>query len=459
VRTSLSESPSRQSTDRRGAKAGARTSNSNLGGNANTLAAWLALIGLLIPAAEVQILIGSAKFTVGRLGVALLTPPALVALRQRGRILLAPDFLAAATAIWIVLAGLNAGDSDSLSSSIAEALEFFGGYLAARAFFFGPVALQTFLRVLKILTLMSVIFGTADRVSGTLLVHNYFASLLHVAPIRDQYRGGFLRATSTFDHAILFGAFCSVVANMMLYSERNVIHRVLWVSLCLYGCILSWSSSGLMSSFLVLAFYSYNRLMKNYSWRWRALCLISILIASIYVLVSNNPMGWIMSHLTLDPESGYWRFMEWDAAASKISESPLAGFGTQLLNQPLLDLSVDSVWLVLALRFGLPAVFLLILTNLAAMLPVRRTACGWPSESYIRELSTGFTIVLVIFMFAGLTVHYWNFIWIFWGICIGIRVSLNEYTIAASTRYDSQVIAHAPRALVRRRMGSVDLRA
>ena len=30
----------------------------------------------------------------------------------------------------------------------------------------------------------------------------------------------------------------------------------------------------------------------------------------------------------------------------------------------------------------------------------------------------------------GLTVHFWNYMWIFWGICLGVRASLREWSFA-----------------------------
>jgi hypothetical protein len=38
------------------------------------------------------------------------------------------------------------------------------------------------------------------------------------------------------------------------------------------------------------------------------------------------------------------------------------------------------------------------------------------------------SLVIFLFMFIGLTVHFWNGMWMFWGLCIGIRVSLSEHS-------------------------------
>jgi hypothetical protein len=58
------------------------------------------------------------------------------------------------------------------------------------------------------------------------------------------------------------------------------------------------------------------------------------------------------------------------------------------------------------------------------VLPVSRRIARQPS--YLSRMSTAFTLVLVVFMFTGITVHFWNYMWIFWGVCIGMRAALRE---------------------------------
>jgi hypothetical protein len=103
------------------------------------------MIGALLPATEVQLVLGTAKFTTGRLAVALLIIPAIVAICKTGRQAMAADAFVFAMAVWITAAGYVAGDPNSMSSSIAEMIEFCGGYLVARAFFLGLWQLARFL--------------------------------------------------------------------------------------------------------------------------------------------------------------------------------------------------------------------------------------------------------------------------------------------------------------------------
>src|ERR1043165_4186854 len=75
-------------------------------GRSHSLVAWLALIGLIIPASEVQIFVAGAKFTVGRIGIALLLLPAIFTLLNKHRRLLPSDLLVLATTTWMVGAAL-----------------------------------------------------------------------------------------------------------------------------------------------------------------------------------------------------------------------------------------------------------------------------------------------------------------------------------------------------------------
>lgn len=398
----------------------------------NAIAIWICLIGLIIPAADIQIYIAGAKFTVGRFFIALLFFPAIVIMSRSWRKIALADVMSIATAAWIIIAASLVGGEGTLSSAAAESLEIFGGFIAARAFIFGPNALHEFVRVLKVLMIVTIIFAITENLSGKLLVHDFVASIFGVTPPDPQYRNGVLRAMATFDHAILFGAFCCATGIIILYAESSPTKRAAYVALCAFGCFLSLSSSSLLSLSFALFAYTYDRTMQRYSWRWSAFCaLVALPVVGLFA-VSANPLDWLIAHLTLDPESGYFRELIWHAAFERLDESPWIGFGFNPLDSDILDATVDSVWLVFALRFGLPMIVLFLLSNLTTFLAVKRGRVDSHRDLFMERMSTAFTMVLVTFMFIGLTVHFWNYMWIFWGVCIGIRASLREWILTTS---------------------------
>jgi hypothetical protein len=386
---------------------------------ASSLPAWLVLIGALLPV-EASVYIADARLTPSRLIIFLLLPQAFVALFQRKSRFALSDLLIFLTAAWMVYTGYS---SSTVSSSAAEALELFGGYVVGRAFFFDRESLENFVRVLKVVTTILIALAVADIASGRFFVHDLAASLLHVDALFPTYRSGWIRATSSLDHPILYGVFCTFAAAIFLYSEPRPIKRVLLVGLCIFGCLISQSSAAFLSMALVLAVYAYDRLLLKFRWRWQLLNTIVVVFIAFVFLLSNNPVGWLVSHLTLDPQTGYYRIMIWDVATTRIAMSPFVGWGIILFNDQILDNTVDAIWLVISLRFGIPMAVLLLLGTLTTFLPGgRRSATG---DVYLDRIRTAFTLVLVTYLTVGLTAHFWNYMWIFWGLCAGIRASLN----------------------------------
>lgn len=397
------------------------------GAHFSRIPAFLALVGIAAPSV-VQVPIGGAKFTVGRTGIVLLLVPALTALFRSRRLLLS-DLLACMTALWLVGAPAYVGGMESTTSAIAECLELVGGYFVARGFFVHPEQLAHFTNVLKLFAAVTICLAFLDTLSGRWLAQEAFTAAMgapwssEAALFIDNYRANMIRATSTFDHPILFGSFCALTAAILLYTERSAGRRIFWTLLCSGGCLLALSSAATIALVIVLSVYLFDWSLNRYPWRWIVLLAGGGLGALFAYMMSNNPLTWIISHLTIDPQTGFYRILIWDAATDQIARSPISGHGFVLFGDYLLDRTVDSVWLVLGLRYGITMIVLLCLLNLSAFMPARRQ---FATTRELESMRTAFTLVLVTFMFTGLTVHFWNYMWIFWGLCIGVRVSLQD---------------------------------
>jgi hypothetical protein len=328
------------------------------------------------------------------------------------------------------------------TSSFAEVLEFLGAYLVGRAYVFGPGQLSIFIRVLKTLVLILVALAVLDTISGRNITLEAAGMILPVAQAANAYRMNLVRAAATFDGSIQFGTFCVAAAAILLYSEHALFERIKYVGLCILGCVLALSSAPLMGMSIVIGTYAYDKLFHHYAWRWKLLAaaMIGLIVISFQVL--NDPVASLIGHLTFDPSDGWFRLNTWEHATHNIGLSPWVGYGFGLygdLEDYFDQASVDCVWLVVGLRFGLPGVFLLILVNLTAFMPWGHRQRNSP---YMNKMGTGFTLVLVSFIFIGLTVHYWNGPWMLWGLFIGIRASLKEYAYT-SARFSSSTVGLA----------------
>jgi hypothetical protein len=422
-------------------------------GRSHSFVIWIALIGIVLP--PIPIPLGELTFTPARMIVILLLAPALATLLSGHRRPVASDFFAVAAAAWML-------GSSALSGGFrlyvgAEVLDFLGAYIIGRAFFLGPANLQTFSRAFKFVVIVVIAFGALDAVSGrqiTLEIFGIGPQSLNFQPMETLQLDTRNRATSVFPTSILFGTFCAAAAAIFLYSERTIFSRIFFVSLSLFGCALSQSSGPLLASLIVAASYCYDRILKQYPWRWKLLALIVAGATAVTFLVSNSPVAWIITHLTLNPATGFWRYTIWDISMNLISASPWIGYGLIEFKGEgwtwwMLSLGVDCVWLVEAIRYGLPCVLLLGLTIFA---PFFRRNIN--QSKNLGEIRTGFGLAVTTLALIGLTVHFWDSAWLFFFVCVGIRATFAERAtgryldrpIAAPARTSRSVkIALAPR--------------
>jgi len=396
-----------------------------------SVAVPLLLIGIVLPSG-LQVLIAGAKLTPTRISLILLLLPAIVRLLQPSRRLLLSDGLAGMLAVAMVVAAGYAAGPQSAFSAAAEALDIIGGYFVARAFILEPSAIQQFIRLVKAFTAIAICVAIADVLTGHWIVREIMAALMPPPEAfaddgtssGDGMRAGLRRAISTFDHPILYGVFCSLAAAIVLYSATSGMKRLSWACLCFFGGLLSLSSAAVMGMVLVVSSYAYDRLLWRCPWRWPLLWVGTGLFLVAVTVTTNNPLSWLLSHATLEPQTGFYRLMIWDAVSAQVWQSPLTGAGFVTFGYYLLDRTVDSVWLVTSLHYGVPVTILLIALNLSAVLPVPGLRAT--------EIQRGFTIVCMVFLFTGLTVHFWNYMWTFWGVCIGVRASLREWQMSGA---------------------------
>jgi hypothetical protein len=388
------------------------------------LVAWMVLIGIFCP--PIPISLGDTSVTPGRMIVIMLIVPAVAVLLRKGRRSVPSDYFVVATASWMIASSaLNDGFRPYV---VAEALELAGAYFIGRAFFWGRPALETFIKVFKVITIAVILLALLDTLSGRNVTLQSMGIEGEI-PLTDtgRYRFGLVRASSTLLGGEQYGTFCAAALAILLYSGRN---HIRYAVLTIFGCLLSLSSGPFLGMAIVIATSSYDRVLKRHSWRWKA--LVGTIIGAIVVLnlVSNSPVSWLIRHLTLDPQTGFFRVVQWDHVLPLIGLSPILGYGFSpfyTLVDPqwriYIGTSLDCVWLVEALRYGIPGVAFLLLSIFSSV--IKKTS-DLNVDPYMNNLRTGFSIAIMTFVLVGLTVHYWNNVWLFFHLCIGIRATFAE---------------------------------
>jgi O-Antigen ligase len=390
---------------------------------------WLLLTAILLIPASLQIHLSGdgLKFTPGRTAITLLFVPALWSLFQPSRRLVACDLFALLTAAWMI--GSRIPEDGLNPSAVAAVIEFFGGYLAGRAFFHGPQALKRFLRIFKVLTFLVIMVAILDQLFQQNVAETVVAMIMQTPWKPIQFRFGVVRAASTIEMAELYGTFCCVAGSLFLFLEKNKVKRYCWAGLSLFGCILSLSSGPLLVFVIIVSFYAYEELFCHYAIRWKLVNILLVLFLVLVFVLSEHPFRWIVSHMTLDPETGYFRLYVFDYVFDQISQAPYfgQGFGPIGDDEFLSTTTVDNVWLVCAARYGVPMIVVFFLTNLTAFARFSSKSRDRGVDPFMLRASIGFTQVLMTFMLVGLTVHFWNATWQLWAVCIGIRCSIKEW--------------------------------
>ncbi|MCE4225034.1 hypothetical protein HCU64_14840 [Methylobacterium sp. C25] len=412
----------------------------------NPFLIWITPIALFAPY-MLTVYVGTLKLTPGKLLTLILVIPAIFNLANgalaRRRSFIMADFFAIALTFWLVAAPITASGSDVIVGAASQGLEFFGSYVIGRAYFYGSDALSIFGRALAVVVVAVTMIGLLDTLTHHYVVSETLNPIFYSPgePLDANYpqlnRSVFgvelLRAASTFDHPILFGMFCSISACVLIYMQPSSI-RLIGLLFCGFGCVIALSSAAILALGIAVAFKLYDLTLMRAAWRWKALLALVTIFLILISIISNNPVTWIIRNLTFDPQTGYFRILVWDAAMPYIHANFWTGKGAQLTGNPFVDGSVDSIWLGLALAYGIPAVTLLALIGVTVVTPARGSARIRRHQVDIDSWCTGFSLAIILFGLIGFTVFYWNGVWLYAAFCLGVRASLKEYCkIAAST--------------------------
>jgi hypothetical protein len=397
---------------------------------------WLGTIGIFLPYTSGE---------TGKYAIALLFVPSVLALVilliQGRRHLVACDIFMWLATLWMVAAkiGGQASQSGILFQTASDALALIGSYTLARSYLYGELSLKEFTNVLKVVAVVLVALSVLDTLSGTFFIKQFMAGFFDdPRPAREDaiqtYRMLFgdrvIRAESTFEHPIQYGTFCAVAAAIFIYTERA--RRIFYCGVCFFGVILSLSSVAIIAFVIVVSVYLYDQSLRFHFWRWKIIFLTAAAIGCALYISSDDPISWPIRHLTIDPQTGFYRLMIWHSAFDQIGRSPIVGTDpTGWYTNDILSNSIDCVWLVLSLSYGLPMVVLLLLAILSSCGLFRKKINYRALNREILQFRTAFSLALFLFTFVGLTVHFWGALWMFWGLCIGIRASLEEYCSTA----------------------------
>lgn len=322
-----------------------------------------------------------------------------------------PDILLIVSPLWMALALFyNHGIAMQWEFAGILFVETVAPYFAARVLIRDMSTFRTFVWWYFAVIIVLLPFAMIESITGKKLILDFFRGIFNVYNSANQApRLGLNRAQVSMPHPILFGVFCAPAFALAWYVLGNAqarfkqAMRSFFVSLAVF---FSLSSGAFMAVLFQFFLVLWDEALQKFKNRWVILVVGCGIIYLILELSSNrNAFQIIASELTFSKSSGYNRILIFNNTIDDIFAHPILGIGMGAWTRPnWLRSSVDNFWLIMALRYGLVAFFMLLAAYVIILYKAGRAKLF---GDYARA-RTGYLIAMIAIGLAATTVHMWE---------------------------------------------------
>lgn len=323
------------------------------------------------------------------------------------------DFLMIGHSLWVLLSFfVNEGAGQGIESGGIYIIESLGAYLVGRCWIRTREDFEAFCRVVVFLVIGMLLFTIPEALTGYHLIREAFRAVLGGAGLPYiEPRLGLSRAFGSFDHPILYGTFCATTFAATYYvvcAARIGLRQIMTVSAVGLATFLSLSSGAFVAMGIQAMFVGWDRVTRGISNRWS---ILASLFAASWIMLSllsnRSPIKVFISYMTFSAHSAYNRILIWEYGTKEVARHPLFGIGFSDWQRPdwMHSSSMDNFWLVTAVRYGLPALVLLLAAVLLTMYKLgglRRI------DASLHRYRSAWIIGIAGIAIAGITVHFWN---------------------------------------------------
>lgn len=400
----------------------------------------LYFLAILIP---VHFYLGPLYLTTVRLLLLTLSVPLVINLLrgQYGRILLT-DVLFILFLFWMgcALAINNPGMLVGQMGSVG--VEFLCGYLLGRAYIRDEKSFINMVIGLLVIITFSLPFAMYETLTGNPIIIELIRKLpgLTSEPIVSiERRWGLERVQVMLAHPIHYGLLCSTALSLTfvgLKGSMSLGKRVL-ASLIIFACVFfSLSSGALLAALLQVFFILWAALFHKNKHKWLILLGIMLLVYIAIDLLSNRtPIRVFMHYATFSSHNAYWRGIIFEWGMKNVWGNPIFGIGLNDWERPwyMYSGSMDNFWLVMTVRYGIPAFLLLTAGYLIALFKVGLHPLEQGSR--IWQLRRGWMFTFVGLTLTLITVHIWTTIYsyVFFLLGAGLWMFCNPQAITEET--------------------------
>jgi O-antigen ligase len=342
----------------------------------------------------------------------------------------------------------------------------------ARAYLSNANDLAFAFRTLFLLILALLPFTVVENLTGRSILLEFGRSAFPYAfpDSAAELRYGLNRPQVVFEHAILYGMFCTMAVAPAYYIVGYggwFVVRVFYLALMTGATLLSLSAGPLVATGFQLLLVGWDHGFFLRAIKWKTF-LIGLLTAYLVVEIFSNrpPIHVFIDYFTFNAGTAFTRVRQWDCGMLSIAKNPILGFGLggDWTRCPGVTNSIDNFFLAMAMRNGVPAILFLLLAIVLITIRVGRAPVDGQREDWARR---GLLFAIVGVSVGAATVHFWNatyamFFFLLgsamWIIDRGRRIAIERRAEAAKSPGGPAGVAGAPwradRPLAQNRTGS-----
>ncbi|HPQ95403.1 MAG TPA: O-antigen ligase family protein [Thiolinea sp.] len=307
----------------------------------------------------------------------------------------------------------------AIESTGLYALETLGAFYLARLYITTPERFFQVNRLFIFLILLLLPLTLYEALSHHRILHELAEQItgnqsLDYRLYTDDYiRGPLMRATSVFAHPILFGTLAALFfpfAIMLFLRQRTSGHFA-----GLAGLVLSMLTTLSSAPLLSLIFQGVSLLLVRF-WNsarrfWVALFFGGLAGAMLLNVLSNRGFfGLLISYLTFNPNTGYFRMLQWKYSMDDILDNPILGIAHNDWSRPYwqewMGDSIDSFWLLLTLQHGVFATLFLLIACFYAVFNLLNRVHRF--HDAIRWMVTAWILAFLSLILIGFSVDYFG---------------------------------------------------
>jgi hypothetical protein len=314
----------------------------------------------------------------------------------------------------------NHGLQKAIESTGLFALETLGAFYLARMYVITPARFFKVNQFMIIGITLLIGFTIYEAFTHDRILHRWAEMITGKTALdyrlytEDYLRGPIMRATSVFVHPLLFGTLAALLFPFaVLLAVRTIRPVYLFNAFSLVvSMILTMSSAPLLS----VIFHGATAVLVKF-WHgarqfWVALFLGFIAIAMLINAFSNRGFfGILISYLTFNPNTGYFRMLQWQYTLDDdIPENLILGIAYNDWTRPYwmewMGNSIDSYWLLLVLQHGIFAGLVLLIACFYAVFNMLNQVHQHDDTS--RWMVTAWILSFMSLILIGFTVDYFG---------------------------------------------------